>query len=307
MRVVPHPSSVALACARLGWPSEDVEVVSLVGRPMATVHPRLQPGRRLLVLVSAPDAAERVAAYVTSQGYGPSEVVVLEQLGGAGERIRRFGPAETSPTEAHDPLAVVALELRAAPGTRVLARTPGLPDDLFGADGQLTKREIRAITLSALGAGAGPVAVGRRCRIRKHRDRVDARPPGQPGRGRRAAGRPAGAHRHECRRPRRPGAADRRGHRPRGPGRATHPDAVFVGGGLTAPGLLDACRGALTDGGRLVANAVTLESEAVLTEARARWGGDLIRIAVQRAEPVGGFTGWRPAMPVTQWSLRVTP
>lgn len=290
VRVLPHVSSVSLACARLGWPVESVEVVSLVGRPPAALRAALQPGRRVLVLGGT---AGVVGDTLDEAGYGPSRVVVLSDLG--------------APTEAvgvESGLQVIAVDCVAAPGSRPFARVPGLPDDAFEHDGQLTKREVRAVSLSRLapfpgellwdvGAGAGSIAIEW---MRAHPScravAVESRPE-RAARVRRnadALGVPAlrvvegGA----------PAALDG----------LPRPDAVFVGGGVTVPGLVEACWTALVPGGRLVANAVTLESEAVVAGWYGRLGGDLVRLAVQRASPVGGFTGWRAAMPVTVWSVR---
>jgi precorrin-6Y C5,15-methyltransferase (decarboxylating) len=299
--VLPHPSSVSLACARLGWPAEDVEVVSAVGRPLAELHPAIQPGRKVLVLVSETDATASVCALLCLRGFGSSPVATLEQLGGPAEKISR-ATAATWAGDAHDRLAIVAFDCRADAGARPLARTPGLPDDAFDHDGQLTKREIRAVVLAALapvpgqllwdvGAGSGSVAIEW---MRTHpTSRAIAVEPREDRRARIATNADAlGVPRLTIVAGSAPGAlAD-----------LPTPDAVFVGGGVSVPGVLDACLAALPVGGRLVANAVTLDTEVVLAGWYARLGGSLTRIAVQRAEPIGAFTGWRPAMPVTQWS-----
>ncbi|WP_214369550.1 precorrin-6y C5,15-methyltransferase (decarboxylating) subunit CbiE [Pseudonocardia sp. H11422] len=300
LRVVPHPSSVSLACARLGWPADDVEVVSVVGRPLARLRRVLAPGRRVLVLSAGADSPKQLASLLAADGYGPSALTVLEQLGGPAER-RLDGTAADWPHPPGDPLNVVAVTCVADPGARPLGAVPGLPDDAFDHDGQLTKREVRAVTLAHLaprpgqllwdvGAGAGSVAIEwmrahpscRAVAIESHPERaarigLNADALGVPdlqvvtGRAPAAlAGLPA-------------------------------PDTIFIGGGVTRDGVLDACWDALPGGGRLVANAVTLEAEAALAAGYARLGGSLVRLAVQRASPVGGFTGWRPAMPVTIW------
>ncbi|MFF0308940.1 precorrin-6y C5,15-methyltransferase (decarboxylating) subunit CbiE [Streptosporangium sp. NPDC004379] len=332
VRVLPHVSSVSLACARLGWPMENVEVVNLVGRPPAALRAALQPGRRVLVLGGSTAV---VGDTLDEAGYGPSRVVVLSDLGAPTEtvvaesdprtagsgpqaigddprtagddpRVTGDGPRTTGngPRTTGSDLRVIAIDCVAAPGSRPLARVPGLPDDAFEHDGQLTKREVRAVSLSRLapfpgellwdvGAGAGSVAIEW---MRAHPScravAVESRPE-RAARVRRnadALGVPAlrvveGAA---------PAALDG----------LPRPDAVFVGGGVTVPGLVEACWAALPPGGRLVANAVTLESEAVVAGWYGRLGGDLVRLAVQRASPVGGFTGWRAAMPVTVWSVR---
>ncbi|MEO3810651.1 precorrin-6y C5,15-methyltransferase (decarboxylating) subunit CbiE [Sphaerisporangium sp. B11E5] len=301
LRVLPHVSSLSLACARLGWPVEKVTAVSLLGRPLAALAAELRPGARVLVLGPDGDAPAAVAGLLTARGYGASTLTVLSGLGSP-EEARLSGTAATWPATPAAALNVTAVECVPDPGTRPLARVPGLPDDAFDHDGQLTKRDVRAVTLSRLaplpgellwdvGAGAGSIAIewmrthpacaavaveshpARCARIRRNADTlgvpalrlVEGRAPGA------LAGLPA-------------------------------PDAVFVGGGATTPGVLETSWAALRPGGRLVVNAVTLESEATLAHWHAAHGGDLTRLSVQHASPIGGFTGWRTSMPVTVWS-----
>ena len=300
VRVLPAPSSVSLACARLGWAVEETEVVSLVGRPLELLHPRVQPGRRLLVLGSDGDTPAAVAALLTARGYGESTVTVLSELGGPAEAVHTGTAAAWTPTA--DPLVVTAVECRATRGTAPLPTTPGLPDGAYENDGQLTKNEVRAVTLSRLaavpgqllwdvGAGAGSIGIEwmrthpscRAVAVESVQERAE----------------------RIVRNATRLGVPHLRvvhGRAPEVFGRLAPPDAVFVGGGATTPLLLDACWDALREGGRMVVNAVTVQSEAVLADWHARFGGELVRISVQRGEPVGGFTGWKPAMPVTIWS-----
>ncbi|MFD6415087.1 precorrin-6y C5,15-methyltransferase (decarboxylating) subunit CbiE [Streptomyces sp. NPDC060194] len=304
LRVLPHPSSVSYAAARLGWPLEDVEVVTLVGRPEARLAAALHHGRRLLVLSANAETPAAVAALLRERGWGPSRMRVLERLGAPEEHVGDEATADAWDAPSGDPLNIVALECRRAPGAPHLGAVPGLPDDAYEHDGQLTKRHVRAVTLGVLapapgellwdiGGGSGSIGIEwmrvhpacravsverdpeRAARIARNADRL-----GVPGL-RVVTG----------------AATDVLGGLPR-------PDAVFIGGGLTSPGLLEACWAALPPGGRLVANTVTLESEALLAEARRRYGGELVRLAVAHAVPVGGFTGWRQAMPVTQWTAR---
>jgi precorrin-6Y C5,15-methyltransferase (decarboxylating) len=295
VRVHPAPSSVSLAAARLGWPLEDVDVVSVVGRPLELVHPAVQPGRRLLVLVGTRDGGDAVRALLIGRGFAASAVTVLERLGGPDERI-------TTADGQHDPLAIVGIECIADPGTTPLPRTPGLPEDAFDTDGQITKREIRALVLAALvpvpgqllwdvGAGSGSVGIEW---MRVHpASRAIAIEPRADRRTRIAANASALGV---------PGLQIVAGSAPEALAGLPVPDAAFVGGAVSAPGVLDACVAALAPGGRLVANAVTVETETVLARAHTEMGGTLTRLAIQRAAPVGGFTGWRPAMPVTQWA-----
>jgi len=302
LRVLPHPSSVSYACARLGWPVEDTEVVTLVGRPPETLNAALYDGRRLLVLSADAGTPGQVAALLSARGYGPSRLRVLEQLGGEAEDVRE-GTADGWPHPPGDPLNVIAVECVAEPGTLRAQLVPGLPDALFESDGQLTKRHVRAATLAALapapgellwdvGGGSGSIGIEwlrahRSCRaVAVERDPVRA---GRIVRNAAALGVP--------------GLRVVTGPAPKALEGLPVPDAVFVGGGLTAPGLLDACWQALPPGGRLVANTVTLESEALLTQWYRQHGGELFKLGVAHAVPVGGFTGWRQAMPVTQWSV----
>ncbi|NKY13697.1 precorrin-6y C5,15-methyltransferase (decarboxylating) subunit CbiE [Streptomyces somaliensis] len=303
LRVLPHPSSVAYACARLGWPQEDTETVSLVGRALDTLSAALHDGRRLLVLSAGAATPAEVAALLRARGYGPSRLRVLEQLGHPDRERALHGTADDWPHPPGDPLNTVAVECVRAPGAPRLGAVPGLPDEAYEHDGQLTKRHVRAATLAALapapgellwdvGGGSGSVGVEwmrvhRTCRaiaverdpVRAERITRNAAALGVPGLRVVTAAAPDGLAGLDA------------------------PDAVFVGGGITAPGLLDACWAALRPGGRLVANTVTLESEALLAEWYRRHGGELVRLAVAHAVPVGGFTGWRQAMPVTQWSV----
>ncbi|KAB8187832.1 precorrin-6y C5,15-methyltransferase (decarboxylating) subunit CbiE [Microbispora catharanthi] len=304
LRVLPHVSSVTLACARLGWPAEGVETVSLVGRPLAALTAALAPGRRVLVLSADAGTPARVAALLTERGYGASRVTVLGDLGAATES-RRDGTAAGWPgAEPMPALNIVAVTCADVPDAEPLGWVSGLPDDAYESDGQLTKQEVRAVTLAKLaplpgellwdvGAGSGSVAiewlrVHPSCRavaverdpVRADRVRHNADALGVPRLRVVIGSAPDALHGLPA------------------------PAAVFVGGGVTGAGVVETCWAALAPGGRLVANAVTVESEAVLATWHARLGGDLVRLSVQRASPVGGFTGWRPLMPVTIWTAR---
>ncbi|MEU9100331.1 precorrin-6y C5,15-methyltransferase (decarboxylating) subunit CbiE [Streptomyces sp. NPDC048361] len=305
-RVLPHPSSLSYACARLGWPVEETEVVTLVGRPSARLAAVLHEGRRVLVLSADARTPAEVAALLCDRGFGPSRMRVLEQLGSERETVVEGsveGSAERWDAAPGDALNVVAVECRRAPGALRLGAVPGLPDSAYEHDGQLTKRHVRAATLGALapapgetlwdiGGGSGSIAVEwmrthPSCRaVSVERDPVRAERIGR------------NAERLGV-----PGLKVVTGAAPGVLAQLDCPQAVFIGGGLTAPGLLDACWEALAPGGRLVANTVTLESEALLAEWYRRHGGELVRLAVAHAVPVGGFTGWRQAMPVTQWAV----
>ncbi len=300
LRVIPHPSSVSLAAARLGWPLAAVDTLSLVTADVAELHPLIHPGRRILVLSRDAGTPALVAGLLTARGYGDSTVTVLAQLGGPGETVRS-GPAASFDASGLDPLNIVAVVCGPGPARPAV---PGLPDDAYDSDGQLTKREVRAVTLALLGpqpgellwdvgAGSGSIAVEwmrshPACRavaiesdpVRAARIGVNARELGVP--------------KLKVVEGRAPGAL----------AGLPAPDVIFIGGGVTRDGVLEAAWEALPAGGRLVANAVTLESEAMITTWRAKVGGDLTRLAVSRAVPVGGFTGWKTMMPVTIWSVR---
>ena len=293
--VLPHVSSVTLACSRVGWPVQDTEIISLV---TADTHTAVRRGGQAVVLSRDGGSPAALARLLTGTGRGDSELTVLEQLGGPSE-LRRSSTARewaARPPGDVDDLNVMAV--RYLPDERLLATQP---DDAFTHDGQITKQMMRAATLAALaprpgqllwdvGAGSGSVAIewclsGTGCRaVAFERDEV-----------RRARitdnaigfGVPVEVAE---------GAPDAFQNRP-------PPDVVFLGGGVSQPGMLDSCWERLGPGGRLVANAVTAESEAALVAQHSRWGGDLRRYQHYRGEPVGSFTGWRPAMPVTQWSV----
>jgi precorrin-6Y C5,15-methyltransferase (decarboxylating) len=299
--VLPHPSSVSLAAARLGWPLDDVDVVSLVGRPLELLHPALQPGRRLLALTAGPTAAADVRALLAARGFGTSPVTVLADLGGPAEAV---APANGRP---HSRLAIVAIECRLDPAAAPLPRTPGLPEDAFEEDGQITKREIRALALAALapvpgqllwdvGAGSGSIGIEwMRTHPASRAIAVEPRPDRRDRITRNAAA--LGV----------PGLVVVPGSAPGALAGLPRPDAVFIGGGVTAEGVVLACWEALDAGGRLVANAVTIEGEVALAGWQRELGGSLTRIAVERAGGLGGYTAWRPALPVVQWSVRRAP
>ncbi|MGP9819527.1 precorrin-6y C5,15-methyltransferase (decarboxylating) subunit CbiE [Salinarimonas sp. NSM] len=296
----PQASAFSLAAARLGWSLPEVACVSLHGRSFERIVPHLQPGARVLALSWDETTPVRLAALLVERAMGGSEVVVLEAMGGPRERVRR-ARAEGFGLEAIDPLNTVAITVTAGPDARIVPLVPGRDDDWYESDGQLTKAEIRAITLSALapraggllwdiGAGSGSIGIewmlshptNRAVAIEARADRVE-----------RIAGNAA-----------RLGAPDLRivaGRAPDALAGLPAPDAVFIGGGATVAGVVEAAWAALPAGGRLVINAVTLETEARLAALHAQHGGTMRRLAVSRLEPVGGMHGWRAAMPVTQW------
>ncbi|QPC86652.1 precorrin-6y C5,15-methyltransferase (decarboxylating) subunit CbiE [Mesorhizobium sp. NBSH29] len=302
MHVIAHPSAFSLAAARLGWPLQSVEQVSLHGRAIELVRPLLHPGRRVLALTSDAQGPSVLAAYLTEHGFGLSVMTVLEAVGGPREKRSQF-TANAFPVEAViDQLNLVAIDVVAEPDAQILPLGAGLADDLFEHDGQITKRAQRAVTLSSLaprrgellwdiGAGSGSVAIAWMLTDPSMRAICIEENP------KRAASLTRNAVKFGV-----PGIALVEASAPQAFAGLETPDAIFIGGGGSEDGVLEGAVAALKQGGRLVANAVTLEMEALLLAAHAKRGGELIRIAVTTASPVGTMHGWRPAMPVTQWS-----
>jgi precorrin-6Y C5,15-methyltransferase (decarboxylating) len=305
LRVLPAPSSVSLAAARLGWALQDVATVSLVGRPLAALQMHLHDGARVFVLSADGATPAAVAAWLVERGFGATRMIVMEHLGSASERLIDARAHDWSIGETAS-LNVIALDCRrdASSDAPRLALTPGLPDDAFRHDGQLTKRDVRALTLGRLapapgellwdvGAGCGSIGIewmrahascraiaieanGERQRFIEHnRDALGV-----------------------------PGLQLIAGKAPDALQGLPAPDAIFIGGGVTAHGVLDACWRALKPGGRLIANAVTLEGEAALVAWRAQYGGTLTRIALAEAQALGGFETWRSALPITLLDTR---
>jgi precorrin-6B C5,15-methyltransferase / cobalt-precorrin-6B C5,C15-methyltransferase len=300
MIVLPAPSAFSLAAARLGWSLPDTTLLSLHGRSLDLIRPHLQPGACILVLTSGGDAPAALAQLLAQSGFGETRLTVLEALGGPRERVRSTTAAGFA-LGAVDPLNTVALEIEAAADARILPLASGIPDRLFEHDGQITKREVRAVVLSSLaprrgdllwdiGAGSGAVAIEwilqdpslRAIALERRADRAarivrNAAACGVPGLKVMTAAAPAAF------------------------AELPKPDAIFVGGGASEFGVLDAAARALRPGGRLVVNAVTLGSETLLLSRHAVLGGELLRLAISRAEPLGEKLGWHAARPVTQW------
>jgi len=301
-QVIPHLSAFTLAAARLGWPIADCACLTVHGRSIDLLAPHLAPRQRLLVLSENADTPAQVARWLVSRGWGPSRLSVLARMGGSNEAIAS-GSAESWSAPRGDDLNTLAIDCVAGPEARAFTTAPGLPDDAFIHDGQLTKREIRAATLSALaplpgellwdvGAGCGSIAIewmraaprARAVAIERDPARVDfiarnAASLGTPRLKIVAEAAPASLAGLE------------------------RPDAIFIGGGISDEALLTACWNALAPRGRLVANVVTIEGEAMLAAWHARHGGVMSRIAVSRLERVGPYHGWRALMPITQWSV----
>ena len=294
----PAPSAFALARARLGWPVTEVAELSACGRPLAAVVPHLQAGARLLVLSADATTPACLAALLRDRGLGASELTVLEAMGGPAERIRTTTAAAFALADVHA-LNTVAVTVAGATGQHLAT---GLPDALFEHDGQLTRREIRAVTLSTLAprqgevlwdVGGGAGSIGIEWMLRHPANRAVAVEPD--------AGRVARIGRN-AEHLGVPGLAVIHGAAPEALGGLPPPHAIFLGGGAHRAGVVDAAWAALPPDGRIVANAVTVETEAALLAARGRFGGTLLRLAVERLDAVGTMHAFRPAMTVTQWA-----
>jgi precorrin-6Y C5,15-methyltransferase (decarboxylating) len=301
-RVIPQVSAFSLVCARLGWPMAETTLITLVNRPVEQLLRHLYPDQRLVIFSEDGSTPATVARLLTESGYGSSKIDVFENLGGSSERnIREL--AECWLNKQCGKLNLMAVLCAPDTTARPLSLAPGLPDDTFDTDGQLTKREVRAVTLARLaplpnqtlwdvGAGTGSIGIewmrvhpscsciafeareDRAVRIRENAVRL---------------GVPTLRVIHGI------VPATFAGLRP--------PDTIFIGGGVANDDLFDACWAVLPPGGRLVANAVTLQSEACLAARHTLLGGDLTRIMVSRADLIGESHVWRPMMPITQWTV----
>jgi precorrin-6B C5,15-methyltransferase / cobalt-precorrin-6B C5,C15-methyltransferase len=302
---LPQSSAFSLAASRLGWSLQDVALVSLHGRALEGIVRHLQPGARILALSWDGETPAKLAKLLAERGMGDSSITVLEAMGGPRERVRRATANGFDLGEIAS-LNTLALEVTASPDATVLALAPGLDDALFEHDGQLTKREVRAVTLSALaprqgellwdiGLGAGSIAIEW---LLRHPSLKAIGIEDQPERAARAARNAAAL-----------GTPDLLIVQKRAPeafADLPRPDAVFIGGGLSDPGVFEAAWSALKSGGRLIANAVSLQSEARLIEFFQRHGGELVRLEVAKAGKAGsgGVFVWRPAAPIVQWRAR---
>ena len=302
LKILPSPSSLSLACAKMGWSRQDVDCLSVHGRPIELLNSFLYPGAKLLVLSHNSSTPRQVAGLLTKSGYGSSSMTVLSHLNGDKES-QVTATANAWEYDRGADLNIIAIDCTAETERDLFGRVPGLPDEAFISDGQLTKRTIRASTLSRLrptpgqllwdvGAGSGSVSIEwmrhhPRCRaiaIEHNDNRLGFLAENMMALGT-------------------PGLKVIKGADPLALEGLEQPDAIFVGGGVRDRKIIDFCFKSLKPAGRLVANAVTLEAEAVLLSFFAEKGGSLERIALSAADPVGGLHGWRPAMPVTQYCL----
>lgn len=299
LSILPRAGAFSLAAARLGWSLADIATITMHGRRPALLNAHIAPGAKLLILSDSGATPKRVAEMLTERGYGDSAITVFERMGGESEKRIDATAAGWNAARADD-VNTIAVTCVAGPDAVAVSDAPGLPDDLFQHDGQITKREVRAATVSALmplpgqllwdvGAGSGSIAIEWM-----------------------RAARGAGAVAIE-RDPERCKSIERnaaffgvpalrvvQGKAPAALAELPAPDAVFIGGGISASGLAELCWQKLKPGGRLVANVVTVEGEAVLLKLQSQHGGSLTRIEIQRAERVGTRLGWRPMMPVVQ-------
>ncbi len=297
--IVPHPGAFSLAASRLGWALEDCVTLSLHGRPLDSLRLHLAPRTRLLLLSHDGDTPRDIAGLLSASGWGPSPMTVFEHLGGEREAIQD-GTADSWGERHAADLNTIAVECIPAPDARPLSRSAGLPDDAFEHDGQLTKREIRAMTLARLaplageilwdiGAGCGSIAI----------EWLRAIPGGSAIAVEHNQARAAMIARNAARLGV-PGLRIVAARAPGGLADLSVPDAIFIGGGIGDPALLEEAWAALRPGGRLVANVISTEGERAVLDWHSRHGGELTRIAVSQAETLGSHHAWRPLMPVTQ-------
>lgn len=302
VEIIPHLSAFSLAAARLGWSIPDCDCFTIHGRPAANLEAFIQPNARLLVLTEDESSVAEACRRLVARGFDESEVTVLENLGGTGEATTAF-PAKAMPAREWSALNMLAIHCKAGPAAKIWSRLGGLPDEAFVHDGQLTKREVRAATLAALapapdqllwdiGAGCGSVAVewmraARGCEA-------------------------FAVEQDEQRRKMIAANADRlgtprlkiiAGQAPEALKGLPPPHAVFIGGGVGAPGIFEAAWQALRNGGRLVANVISIEGEMHLYDLQEKHGGELVRIAISKLEPVGKYRALKPKMPVVQWRV----
>jgi precorrin-6Y C5,15-methyltransferase (decarboxylating) len=304
IQTLPAPSAFSLTASKLGWAMQNCTLISLHGRPFERIAPHLQPHAKLIALTWDGTTAAKLASHLVAHGMGQSVITVCEALGGERERmIKKTAQAIHETQESFDPLNTLGIEINASSGANIIPLASGLADDLFEHDNQITKREIRAITLSSLaplqgqvlwdiGAGSGSISI--EWMLRHPANRAIAIEP-RADRAERIARNALAL-----------GVPDLKlieGSAPKALHGLPTPDAIFIGGGGTDPEVITAAWHALPAGGRLVANAVTIETQADLMQRHVTMGGTLSKIEISRADPVGPFHGWRASMPVIQWVI----
>ncbi|MEE9314042.1 MAG: precorrin-6y C5,15-methyltransferase (decarboxylating) subunit CbiE [Rhizobiaceae bacterium] len=301
IRFHPQLSAFQWASARMGWSMADVDTLTIHGRANSQIMPYLAPNVRLLVLTQNKDSPAAVAKLLVERGFGKSKITALAALGG--EREQRFDGVANNWNHDVPDFHTLAVECVAGENAKWYPRTGGLPDDAFFSDGQITKQDVRAATIAKLapysdallwdiGAGCGSVSIEW---MRAARGAMAIAIEAKPKRVEmiRQNAVELGVEKIEIIEEQAPKALVG----------LRQPDAVFIGGGLSVDGVFETAWAELKAGGPLVANAVTLESEMRLIELHKQYGGELVRLSVQKAEPIGSFHGWRAAMPVTQWSV----
>ncbi len=301
VRFHPQLSAFQWAASRMGWSLADLETLTIHGRADSQILPHLAPNVRMLVLTQNADSPLAVAQLLSERGFGESRMTVLAAMGG--EREERFDGLAKDWSHVVPDFHTLAIECVADDDAKWYSRSGGLPDEAFVHDGQMTKRIVRSTTLSALapypdamlwdvGAGCGSIAIewmrssrgARAIAIERNEKRIAMIKENAV---------QLGVEKIQIIEGKAPDVLDG----------LEQPDAIFIGGGLTSKETFETCWNALHSGGRLVANAVTVESEMKLFELNEKHGGELSRITVQQAEPVGRFKGWKPFMPVTQWMV----
>lgn len=300
MEIIPHLSAFSLAAARVGWSLPDCDTLTLHGRDAAHIEPFIQPDVRLLVLTADRTTIAEVARRLTTRGFGKSEITVLENMGGPRERQSTF-IADAPPETGFSDLNTLAIHCIASAGARIFSRLAGLPDEAFQHDGQLTKREVRAATLAALGpvpdkllwdagAGCGSVSIewmraargAQAIAFENNAERLGM----------------IAANADALGTPRLKVVA---GEMPETLEGQPRPDAVFIGGGIWIPGVFEKAWNALKPGGNMVANVVTIEGDLHLYDLHEKHGGDIVRIEISNLAYVGRLRALKPRMAVTQW------
>ncbi len=299
MQIIPSLSAFTLARSRLGWSNTEVETISLCGRDPAFFRAALYPNAKLLILSSDQHTPNIVCDRLTEWGYGDADITILEHLGGSKEN-QLHTIARQRVTKPIAPLNTIAIQTHNSQFSIPYAQFP-IPDAQYQHDGQITKQEIRTLTLAALspfpgqllwdvGAGSGSIGIewmrthprNQAIAIESHPDRL-------------------ANITHNAKNLGVPNLKIIAGRAPEALQNLQRPDSIFVGGGITQSGVFETCWDALNDGGRMVINGVTLETEMKLFQLKQAHGGSLTRIQIQRAEPIGNFLGWKSLSPITQW------